>query len=123
MRFLGMIRVAAAAAVTLSLAGPAIAAGDTARAASVLGILTPARAASDQNQPQARIQQHLDAYESEMRTALKISDPVRRNTAIGVARTNLALHANRQLTPAAVMRIDSLLGLPDSPPLLGTTTR
>lgn len=95
----------------------------TARAASVLGVLTPARAASDQNQVQARIQQHLDTYETEMRTALKISDPNKRNTAIGVARTNLALHANRQLTPAAVMRIDTLLGLPDSPPLLGTTNR
>lgn len=118
-----MIRVILVAALMLVVADTALAAGDTARAASVLGILTPARAASDQNQPQARIQQHLDAYESEMRIALKISDPNKRNTAIGVARTNLALHANRQLTPAAVMRIDSLLGLPDSPPLLGTTTR
>lgn len=118
-----MTRIALTVVLFCSIAGPAAAANDTARAAGVLGILSPARAASDQNQPPARIQQHLDTYESEMRTALKISDPKRRNTAIGVARTNLALHANRQLTPVAIMRIDSILGLPDSPPLLGTTGR
>ncbi|MBL8687790.1 MAG: hypothetical protein JNL04_01750 [Rhodospirillaceae bacterium] len=118
-----MIRVVLATAMVLGIVSPAFAASDTARAAGVLGILSPARAASDQNQPPARIQQHLDTYESAMRTALRISDPNRRNTAIGVARTNLALHANRQLTPVAIMRIDSILGLPDSPPLLGTTSR
>lgn len=118
-----MIRIALAIPLVCGIAGQALAASDTARAAGVLGILSLARAASDQNQPPARIQQHLDTYESEMRTALKISDPNRRNTAIGVARTNLALHANRQLTPAAIMRIDSILSLPDSPPLLGTTGR
>lgn len=118
-----MTRIAIAVTLICAIAGPAIAASDTARAAGVLGILSPARAASDQNQPPARIQQHLDTYESAMRTALKISDPNKRNTAIGVARTNLALHADRQLTPVAIMRIDSILGLPDSPPLLGTTNR
>lgn len=120
-----MTRIAIAVALLCSLSGAALAAsgGATARAASVLGILSPVRAAADQNKPQSVIQQHLDTYETEMRTALKISDPVRRNTAIGVARANLSISANRQLTPVAVMRIDNILGLPDSPPLLGTAQR
>lgn len=118
-----MIRIVLAAALICGISGAALAAGNTARAAGVLGILSPVRAAGDQNKAQSVIQQHLDTYETEMRTALKISDPTRRNTAIGVARSNLSISANRQLTPVAVMRIDNILGLPNSPPLLGTTTR
>ena len=43
-----------------------------------------------------------------------------RNTAIAVARTNLATATNKSLTASVVSHIDTLLGLPASDPTLGT---
>lgn len=119
----GMLAAALAGAFVPSVAQAAASNANAAKAASILGVLSPARAASAQNVAPATMIGHLDTYEMEMKTALKISDPVRRNAAIGVARGNLATSSNKQLTPLAVMRIDALLRLPDSPPLLGTASR
>jgi hypothetical protein len=123
--YIGTVALAVALAGAFELSGVQAAASNAnaARAASILGVLSPVRAASAQNVAPATMIGHLDTYEMEMKTALKISDPVRRNAAIGVARGNLATSSNKQLTPLAIMRIDTLLGLPDSPPLLGTTSR
>ena len=66
---------------------------------------------------------YIEAYETEMKAALRLKDPARQAIAIKVARENLALTANKQLTPAAITRVDSLIGLPESPAALGTTGR
>jgi hypothetical protein len=42
-----------------------------------------------------------------------------RNRAIAAARIQLGVDTNRRLNPAAVSRVDSLLGLPASDPALG----
>lgn len=104
------------------LAAPA---GGSAKAANLLGMLSPARASSAAHpsaSPAAMIG-YVDTYETEMKTAVALQDPARRATAITAARANLALVANKQLTPAAIARIDGLLGLPAAPATLGTTGR
>jgi hypothetical protein len=78
----------------------------------------PVRAGLD-----ARIQQ-VAAYDRAMLHALTMPDRTRvqraaRNVAIAWARIQLAAATNRRLNPAAVSRIDSLLGLPASDPTLG----
>jgi hypothetical protein len=60
-------------------------------------------------------------YDKEMNAALAINDPMARNAAIVSARQNLALNSNKQLTPTAAARIDSILGISGAPPNLGTT--
>ena len=104
------------------LAAPA---GGSAKAANVLGALSPARASSSarQNVSLKEMVGYIETYETEMKAALALQDPGRRSTAITVARGNLALVANKQLTPPAITRIDGLLGLPASPATLGTTGR
>jgi hypothetical protein len=44
-----------------------------------------------------------------------------RNAAIGAARSQLAVSANKQVTPAVATRVDTLLGLPASDPSLGAS--
>jgi hypothetical protein len=92
----------------------------SAKAAAVLGALAPARAAAQQNIPPNTLIGYLDTYEAEMKAAFALKDPSKRASAIAVARSNLALSANKRLTPGAVTRIDNLLGLPVSPATLGT---
>jgi hypothetical protein len=71
----------------------------------------------------ARMQQ-MAAYDRAMLHALAMPDRTRaqrtaRNVAIAWARIQLAAATNRRLNPAAVSRIDALLGLPASDPTLG----
>jgi hypothetical protein len=73
--------------------------------------------------PDLRIQQ-MTAYDRAMLHALGMPDrtPAQRaarNRAIAAARIQLAAATNRHLNPAAVSRIDALLGLPASDPTLG----
>ena len=92
-------------------------------AANVLGSLRAANASANarQNAASYSVVDKISAYETEMRNALQVKDPAMRAAAIGEARRNLALTTNKQLTPDAIMRVDSLLRLPLSPPSLGTT--
>ena len=64
------------------------------------------------------------AYDDTMRAAMMMPDFTgvqvsARNAAIANARTRLASASRRHLTPAAVARIDTLLGLPQADPRLG----
>jgi hypothetical protein len=73
--------------------------------------------------PDDRIQQ-MAAYDRAMLRALAMpgrtpTQRALRNRAIAGARLQLAVVTNRHLNPAAVSRIDSLLGLPASDPTLG----
>lgn len=52
------------------------------------------------------------SYETAMRNALSIQDPVQRASAINTARAQLASISNKPATPAAIARVDSILGLP-----------
>jgi hypothetical protein len=70
-----------------------------------------------------RIQQ-MAAYDRAMLHALAMPDrtPAQRaarNRAIAGARIQLAVATSRRLNPAAIGRIDALLGLPASDPTLG----
>jgi hypothetical protein len=60
-------------------------------------------------------------YESQMKTALAISNTTQRNAAIVSARQQLAEDSNKQLTPSAVASIDSSLSIQGASPQLGTT--
>lgn len=86
------------------------------KAASELGKLNAARASTTAPAPKAG---QVAAYESRMRSALALEDPAQRTAAIAAARQDLAQSANRKLTGPAIARVDSLLGLPASPPNLG----
>jgi hypothetical protein len=71
----------------------------------------------------ARIQQ-MAAYDRAMLDALARPDRTgvqrtARDLAVAWARIQLAVATNRRLNPAAVSRIDALLGLPPSDPTLG----
>lgn len=96
-----------------------------AKAAHALGSLSAARASTSarQNASLNAMVGYIEAYETEMKAALRLKDLARQLTAIKVARENLALTANKQLTPAAITRVDNLIGLPESPAALGTTGR
>jgi hypothetical protein len=56
-----------------------------------------------------------------MKSALAISDPVKRAAAITAARQQLATSDNKQLTPSAVAHVDSMLGIKGASPQLGAT--
>lgn len=51
-------------------------------------------------------------YDTAMRQALVISDPVLRAAAINAARADLAAVANKPLTGSVIARVDHILGLP-----------
>jgi hypothetical protein len=58
-------------------------------------------------------------YETQMKAALAIQDPTRREAAIIAAREQLAQSANKPLTAEAITRVDGLLGIQSAPPQLG----
>jgi len=94
------------------------------KAAASLGNLNAAHASATarSNAAPGSMVGQIAAYETAMKSALAIENPSQRAAAITAARQDLALTANKQLTPAAVTRVDSLLDLPASPAELGTTT-
>jgi len=97
--------------------------GSHGKAAAALGNLNAAHAsavARGRASPGSMVGQ-IATYETQMKAALAIEDPSRRAAAVAAARQDLALSANRQLTPAAVTRVDGLLGLPATDGRLGTT--
>lgn len=108
-----VLQIAAAAAPD---SASAVKASPTAlgQAVSELGKLNAARATA--SAPKAG---QVAAYESQMRTALSVEDPAQRTVAVAAARQDLARSANRKLTGPAIARVDTLLGLPASPPNLG----
>jgi hypothetical protein len=60
-------------------------------------------------------------YESQMRSALAISDPTRRNAAITSARQQLAQTSNKPLTSSAITQLDSSLNIQGASPTLGAS--
>ena len=80
---------------------------------------TPAKASS-LSRPSAIIGQ-IAAYETQMKAALAIGNRSQRAAAVGAARRELGLSTDRQLTPAAITRVDHALGLPATPTDLGMT--
>jgi len=61
------------------------------------------------------------SYESQMNSALALTDPTARDAAITTARQQLAAASNKKLTPSAVTRLDGTLGIVGASPTLGTT--
>jgi hypothetical protein len=60
-------------------------------------------------------------YQSQMNSALALTDPMEKDAAITSARQQLGLISNKQLTPSAISKIDGLLGITGADPTLGTT--
>ena len=63
----------------------------------------------------------IGTYETRMKSALAISDPVARNAAITRARQDLALTTNKPLTSGAISRLDSDLQIRGASPRLGAS--
>ena len=80
---------------------------------------TPAKASS-LSKPSAMVGQ-IAAYESQMQAALAMENRAQRAAAVAAARTELGRSTDRQLTPAAITRVDKALGLPATPTDLGMT--
>jgi hypothetical protein len=94
-----------------------------ANAASELGKLNAAHASATARDNAAANSAvgSIATYDKEMSAALAINNPTMRNAAIAAARQRLALNSNKDLTPSAAARIDSMLGINGAPPNLGTT--
>jgi len=90
-------------------------------AAIELGRLNAAQTASERAASNSAVGA-IVTYENQMNAALARGDQGERDAAITAARRQLALAGNKQqLTPAAVTRIDALLGINGASPALGTT--
>ncbi len=91
------------------------------KAANELGNLNAAHASATAraNASPNSMVGRIATYENQMHAALAIQDPAARNAAITQAREQLAQSANKSLTPTAVARVDSLLGIEGAPPQLG----
>jgi hypothetical protein len=63
----------------------------------------------------------IDVYENQMRAALSITDPVRRDAAVSSARLRLAQNVGKPLTAATIEELDGLLDLGGLSPQLGAT--
>jgi hypothetical protein len=92
-------------------------------AASQLGGLNAAHA-SDNARANAASGSRVGAintYETQMKSALAMSNQTERNAAITRARQQLAQNSNKTLTAGAVTRLDSTLDLKGASPELGTS--
>ena len=93
------------------------------RAANVLGNLNAAHASSValQHASSHSMVGAIATYRTSMRNALAMTDTTAQTNAIIAARQQLALRANKRLTPAAITRVDGLVGVSGADPTLGTT--
>ena len=93
------------------------------RAANVLGNLNAAHASSValQHASSHSMVGAIATYRTSMRNALALTDTTAQTNAIIAARQQLALRANKRLTPAAITRVDGLVGVSGADPTLGTT--
>ena len=93
------------------------------RAANVLGNLNAAHASSValQHASSHSMVGAIATYRTSMRNALTLTDTTAQTNAIIAARQQLALRANKRLTPAAITRVDGLVGISGADPTLGTT--
>ncbi len=94
-----------------------------ARAANVLGNLNAAHASS---MALAHASSHstvgaIATYKTSMTNALALTNTTDQTNAIIAARQQLAMRSNKQLTPTAITRVDSLIGVSGADPTLGTT--
>ncbi len=93
------------------------------RAANVLGNLNAAHASS---MALAHASSHstvgaIATYKTSMTKALALTNSTDQTNAIIAARQQLAMRSNKQLTPTAITRVDSLIGISGADPTLGTT--
>ena len=94
-----------------------------ANAASLLGGLNAAHAsatAREHANPNSMVGD-IATYESQMGSALKLTDAQQQASAITAARQQLASSTNRTLTVPAVTRLDQMLGIKGANPSLGTS--
>lgn len=84
------------------------------KAAALLGNLNAAHASETARRHAAETSMvgRIADYETAMRTALAIQDPLQRATAINAARTQLAADADKPATSRTILQVDRLLGLP-----------
>jgi len=64
---------------------------------------------------------NIDAYQKQMRAALSITDPPRRDAAVMSARQQLAQNIRKPLTAGTIAELDGLLDLGGVSPQLGAT--
>lgn len=95
-----------------------------AQAANILGNLNAAHASSTAfaHASSKSIVGEIAAYKTAMEAALSETDTTQQAADITAAREQLATESNKQLTPDAVSKVDSLLGITGADPTLGTTT-
>jgi hypothetical protein len=93
------------------------------RAANVLGNLNAAHASSMalQHASSNSMVGAVATYKTSMTNALSLTNTTDQTNAIIAARQQLATRSNKQLTPAAITRVDSLIGINGADPTLGTT--
>ena len=93
------------------------------RAASILGNLNAAHASSMglQHASSHSMVGAIATYKTSMTSALALTNTTDQTNAIIAARQQLATRSNKQLTPAAITRVDSLIGINGADPTLGTT--
>ena len=108
---------------THALARRASAVSANARAANVLGNLNAAHASSMalQHASSHSTVGAIATYRTSMHNALALTDTTAKTNAIIAARQQLALRANKRLTPTAITRVDGLIGISGADPTLGTT--
>ena len=63
----------------------------------------------------------IDAYQKQMRAALAITDPPRRDAAVTSARRELAQNVQKPLTAGTIAELDGLLDIGGISPQLGAT--
>jgi len=110
--------------VPTNVGAPSLAGGGAqANAAAALGKLNAAHAsptALEHAAPNSAVGA-IATYQSQMNSALALTDPMAKDDAITAARQQLALTGNKQLTPSAITQIDGMLGISGADPTLGTT--
>jgi hypothetical protein len=94
-----------------------------ANAANALGSLNSAHASANARANAAATSRvgQVATYETRMRAAMAITNPIRRDAAITAARQELAGVTNKELTPGAVARLDNMLSIQGASPQLGAT--
>jgi hypothetical protein len=90
--------------------------------ASELGKLNAAHAASSalNNAAPNSAVGAVATYDTQMTSALALSDPAAKDAAIIAARQQLSASTNKELTVSAATRIDTMLGITGASPELGT---
>jgi hypothetical protein len=92
------------------------------RAGNVLPASDNARPAAAMPANVGEIGAHaIDIYEKQMRAAMSITDPPRRDAAVTLARQQLAQNTGRPLTAGTIADLDGILDIGGVSPQLGAT--